>query len=100
MTPMPRGTARDRAESWAARINQSFHHIAMVTSAQDELGTTWFLHVRRKSIFFQDAFAIGWLQRRPGHQGPQVRFLGGKADGYGAKTGKIIDIKTIADLEA
>jgi len=92
-------TAQEQAESLAERLRKTGRHDVAVTERESDFGRFWFVCAHGKTVADRSLIAIGWFQNRPGRPGPQVRFYGGLADGYGDQAGKLINLKTRAQLE-
>jgi hypothetical protein len=96
-----RGNAKAIAEAYAELVNtQAKYHTAEVTVKEYDNGTIYFLNIKGKNIFAQDLYAVGWLQKKPGQQGPQVRFIHGLAQGYGKRARQTINIRSISELDS
>jgi hypothetical protein len=96
---MDKRTAQQRAEALGERLRKSGHHEVEVKSREGDYGTFWDVSAFGNSYVDSSLMNISWYQHKPGRQGPQVKFYGGLATGYGKRHGKVIHINTIRELE-
>lgn len=92
-------TAQELAEKWAEKMRKSAHHEVTVDSRDTGYGIIWSVSAMGREWFDRTLFNASWRQATPGKPGPQVKFLGGLAVGYGDSAGKVINIKTLDDLD-
>jgi hypothetical protein len=96
-----RGNAFEIAKAYANAINQKArYHTATIEIKEYDNGTIYYLSIEGKNLFAKNLYSVGWLQKKPGNQGPQVRFITGKAQGYGKRAGKTININTVSELDS
>jgi hypothetical protein len=93
--------ARAIADSYAELINRKAkYHRAEVTVSDYDNGTIFYLAIMGTNWFAKNLYSVGWLQKKPGTQGPQVKFITGRADGFGTNAGKVVTISNVADLDS
>src|SRR5215469_922237 len=93
-------TAQQYAEALGERIRKaSSNHDVTVKPRETEFGTFWYVAAHGRTVLDRSLIGVSWLQRKPGRPGPQVRFYGGLADGYGVNRGKVVNISKRSELE-